>query len=82
MLLVASFRTNVVVVTALVVLLATFVVLGAGQYETHAVTDGLIKTAGWLGLLAAALAICLACAEVCDFTYGRTVLPIGPPARK
>src|SRR5271169_778332 len=67
MLLVASFRTNVVVVTALVVLLATFVVLGAGQYQTHAATDGLIKAAGWLGLVAAALAIYLACAEVCDF---------------
>ena len=39
-------------------------------------------TAGWLGLVAAALAIYLACAEVCEFTYDRAVLPLGSLARK
>ncbi len=81
MLLVASFRTNVVVVAALTFLLATLLVFGAGQYETHVATDALIKTSGWLGLVAAALAIYLACAEVCEFTYSRAVLPLGTLAR-
>jgi succinate-acetate transporter protein len=53
---------------------------GAGQYETHLATDALIKTSGWLGLVAA-LAIYLACAEVCEFTYGRAIIPLGPLAR-
>jgi len=83
MLLVASFRTNVVVVTALTALFVTLVVLGAGNYQNHAATpNALMKIGGWLGLLAAVLAVYLACAEVCEFTYGRAVLPLGPLTRK
>ncbi len=79
MLLLASFRTNVVVVAALTVLAAALFALGAGQYSA---TSGLIKAGGWLGLAAAALAMYLAAAEVCEFTYGRAVLPVGPLAKK
>jgi len=81
MLFLASFRTNVVVVSAIAVLFATLIVLGAGNYQTHTTPDTLMKIGGWLGLVAAALAIYLACAEVCEFTYGRAVLPLGPLAR-
>ncbi len=75
----ASFRTNVVVVVALADLVAVFAVLGAGNYNG---TAGLIKTGGWLGLVAAALAAYLSCAELCQATYGREVLPIGHLAKK
>ena len=78
MLLLASFRTNIVVVVAIADLLVTLLVLGIGQYSA---TSGLIKLGGWLGLVAAALAIYLALAEVCEFTYGRAVLPVGPLAK-
>ncbi len=74
----ASFRTNVVVVVALADLVATFYVLGAGQYMGN---TGLIKTGGWLGLVAAALAAYLSCAELCEASYGREILPIGHLAK-
>ena len=79
MLLLASFRTNIVVVVAIADLLVTLVLLGAGYYWAIA---GLHTAGGWLGLVAGALAIYLALAETCEFTYGRAVLPIGPLARR
>lgn len=69
----ASFRTNVVVVVALADLAATFFVLGAGNYAGSA---GLVKAGGYLGLVVAALAAYLPCAEVCEATYKRAVLPV------
>ncbi len=79
MLFLASFRTNVVVVTAIADLVVTVLALGAGNYWD---VTGLIRLGGWAGLVAAALAIYLALAETCEFTYGRAVLPIGPLAKK
>lgn len=55
--------------------------LGAGNYQARVVTDGLIKFGGWLGLVAAALALYLALGEVYEFTYGRTILPVLPLAK-
>jgi hypothetical protein len=70
---VASFRTNVLVNLALLDLVAVFLVLGIGNY---AAMDGMIKLGGYLGLLAAAGAGYLACAELCEDAYGRQVLPV------
>jgi hypothetical protein len=74
----ASFRTNVVVVAALADLVAAFAVLGFGLYAGNA---GLVKAGGWLGLVAAALAAYLSCAEMCEATYGREIFPIGHLAK-
>jgi uncharacterized protein len=75
---VASFRTNVVVVTALALLAATLFLLGAGKYGANI---DLVKAAGWLGLIAAAEAAYLSCAELCQAAYKREILPVGPLAK-
>jgi len=74
---VASFRTNVVVVVALAGLAATFFVLGAGNYGG---STGLVHAGGYLGLVVAALAAYLSCAELCEAAYKRAVLPVWPLA--
>lgn len=74
---VASFRTNVVVVVALADLVATFFVLGAGNYGG---STGLVHAGGYLGLIVAALAAYLSCAELCEAAYKREVLPVWPLA--
>ena len=75
---VASFRTNVVVVVALAGLAATFFVLGAGNYGA---STGLVHGGGYLGLIVAALAAYLSCAELCEAAYKRVVLPVWPLAK-
>jgi len=74
----ASFRTNVVVVVALAGLAATFFVLGAGNYGG---STGLVHAGGYLGLIVAALAAYLSCAELCEASYKRAVLPVWPLAK-
>jgi uncharacterized protein len=74
----ASFRTNAVVVVALAALAATFFVLGAGNYGG---SSGLVHAGGYLGLIVAALAAYLSCAELCEAAYKHTVLPVWPLAR-
>jgi succinate-acetate transporter protein len=69
----ASLRTNAVVVTALAILVVTFFFLGAGNYGAHTT---LIHWGGYFGLAAAISAFYLALAELCEFSYGRTVLPV------
>jgi len=71
----ASLRTNVIVVVALGLLVGTFFCLGAGNYGAHLT---LIHWGGYLGLAAAACAFYLALAELCEFTYGRGILPVWP----
>jgi succinate-acetate transporter protein len=71
----ASFRTNLVVVTALVFLAATLFVLGTGQYAGD---TALIKAGGYLGFIAGVEAAYLSCAELCQAAYKRWVLPIWP----
>jgi succinate-acetate transporter protein len=75
----ASLRTSVAVVTTLLLLGVTFFVLGAGNYSA---SSGLIKTGGWIGLVVAAGAFYLALAEVCEASYGRMILPLGSLAKK
>jgi uncharacterized protein len=74
----ASLRTSRVVVGALCVLVATFFLLAMGNYGAHA---GLIKVGGYTGILVAAIATYLALAELCEFSYGRAVLPVWPLAK-
>jgi uncharacterized protein len=74
----ASLRTNVIVVVALGLLVGVFFCLGAGNYGAHLT---LIHWGGYLGLAAAACAFYLALAELCEFSYGRAVIPVWPLAR-
>ncbi len=78
LILAASFRTNALVVAALADLVATFFVLGAGNWGGNLTV---VHAGGYLGLVAAALAAYLSCAEVCEATYKRSVLPVFPLAR-
>ena len=74
----ASFRTNIVVVAALADLAATFFVLGAGNWGGNLTV---VHAGGYLGLIVAALAAYLSCAEVCEASYKRSVLPVWSLAR-
>ncbi len=81
----ASLRTSIAVITTLLLLGVTFFVLGAGNYTAAVPTpaaSGLIRTGGWIGLAVAAGAFYLALAEVCEATYGRSILPLGLLAKK
>jgi len=81
----ASLRTSIAVVTTLLLLGVTFFVLAAGNYSAAVPTpaaSGLIRTGGWIGLVVAAGAFYLALAELCEATYGRPVLPLGVLAKK
>ncbi len=75
----ASFRTNIVVVAALLLLTTALFVIGVGDYTA---STGLVKTGGWIALALAAAAFYLALAEVCEASYGRKVLPVGHLAKK
>jgi succinate-acetate transporter protein len=75
----SSLRTNAVVVLALAILVAVFALLGAGNYGAHTT---LIHWGGYMGLAAAACAFYLALAELCEFSYGRSVLPVWPLAKR
>ena len=75
---IASFRTNAIVVAALLVLIGAFFTLAAGHYGGH---SDLIQIGGYLGLVAAALALYLSCAETCEASYGHSILPVWPLKR-
>ena len=74
----ASFRTNVGVVVSLGLLAATLFVLGAGNYAGNSLT---IEWGGYMGLVVAFLAAYLSCAELCEASYQRSVLPVWPLAK-
>jgi succinate-acetate transporter protein len=69
-LLAASFRTTLVTVLGISVLIATLFVLAAG------------KAGGWLGIVLAAIAFYLALAAVGQASYGREILWVGHLAKK
>ena len=66
------------VVVSLGVLAATFFVLGAGNYSGNGLT---METGGYMGLVVAFLAAYLSCAELCEASYKRSVLPVWPLAK-
>jgi succinate-acetate transporter protein len=70
-----SFRTNVVVNVALLVLAVTFFALSAGAY---AGSTGLTRTGGYLGVIVAAMAFYIALAELMEANYERPILPLWP----
>jgi hypothetical protein len=74
-----SFRTNAVVVVALVILNVTIFLLGAGNYGAHTT---MIHWGGYCGLAAAACAFYVALAELCESSYGRAVLPVWSLAKR
>jgi uncharacterized protein len=69
--LLASFRTSIVVVTTLAGLTAALFVIGAALYTASlgvvagVASSGLLQTGGWIALVVAGLAFYLALAEVC-----------------
>jgi succinate-acetate transporter protein len=75
----ASFRTSAVVVVALGTVLVTFVLLAMGNYGG---SQDIIQIAGVTGIVAAALAFYLALAELCEYSYGREVLPVWSLAKR
>ena len=83
MMFLASFRTSIVVVTALAMLTATLFVVGAALYTASVqviagiAASGLLKIGGWMAVILAGFALYLALAEVCEATYGREILPVG-----
>lgn len=76
--LLASFRTNVVVVLALAALAATLFMLGVGNYYGSGLT---VETGGYMGLATAALAAYIGLAELCEAAYKRSILPLWPLAK-
>ena len=70
----ASFRTNIAVCVALLVVVVTFFALAAGNYGAHA---GLVKLGGYLGIIAAVMAAYISFAELTEITYGRALVPLG-----
>lgn len=74
---VAALRVNVSVLLVFVFLTLTFLVLAVGDF-TGAKT--IVHTGGWIGVLTAVLAWYASAAGVINFTWKRTVLPVGPLA--
>jgi succinate-acetate transporter protein len=74
MFLLVSFQTTIATVLAPTNLLATLLLLAAGNSGGHAT---LLHIGGVTGIILAAQALYLAAAEICEYTYGRTVIPLG-----
>ena len=78
-LLAASFRTSLVTVLGISLLVATLFVLAAGNYSASATT---VKAGGWLGIVLAGVAFYLTLATVGQASYGREILWVGHLAKK
>ena len=72
--LLASFRTNLVTVLALIVLALTLFLLAAGSSFSH---GGLVEAGGYTGLVLTALAVYLSYSGLARAAYGHDVVPIG-----
>jgi succinate-acetate transporter protein len=72
--LLVSLRTNVATLIALGTLVITLVLLAAGNGSGHSAP---VRAGGVTGIILAAQALYLAAAELCQFVYGRTVIPLG-----
>ena len=75
--LLASFRTTMVLSAVFTVLFATFLVLTIG-YLAAPPNANVIKAGGWLGLVTALLAWYASAAGVTNATWGGTPLPVFP----
>jgi uncharacterized protein len=83
LMLVASVRTNGVLVAVFALLTITFFLLAIGQAGLTGLqtTNTTIKLGGWFGLATAAGAWYGALAQVTNSTFGRVVLPLFPLTR-
>jgi len=83
LMLIASVRTNGVLVAVFSLLTITFFLLAAGNAGLTGVqaTNSTIKLGGWFGLATAAGAWYGALAQVMNSTFGRVVLPLFPLTR-
>jgi uncharacterized protein len=75
---IASLRTTGAIALVFVLLAATFLLLGLGEWTT---TDSIAKAGGWVGLATAAAAWYASFAAVTNATFGRTVMPVKPLTR-
>jgi len=76
--LVAAFGLNAGLIVTFVLLLATFVLLAAGDLSGGPEeAPGIIHLAGYVGIATAIAAWYVAAADVINDTLGRTVLPVG-----
>lgn len=73
--LIASLKTDMVLVAVFALLLAAFVLLALG---IHSGNTGLEKTSGWLTLIFAVLGWYHGAGGLIAATFGRKVLPVGP----
>jgi succinate-acetate transporter protein len=72
--LIASFRTNVALITTFSLLSITFVLLALGDLTT---TPELTKVGGFVGIATAIAAWYTSFAGVVSSTFGRSILPVG-----
>jgi succinate-acetate transporter protein len=77
--LLCAFRSTVASVIALSTLTVTLFLLAAGNYGAH---TSLIHAGGYLGIVLAGMATYMGAAEICQCTYGRSVVPLGPLAKQ
>jgi succinate-acetate transporter protein len=75
---IASLRTTGAIALVFLLLAATFLVLGIGEWTT---SDGIVKAGGIIGLATAAAAWYASFAAVTNATFGRTVMPVKPLTR-
>jgi len=76
--LIAAFGTNAGLITTFVLLLATFVLLTAGDLlGGPEKAPGIIHLGGYVGIATAIAAWYVAAADVINDTFGRTILPVG-----
>jgi succinate-acetate transporter protein len=74
MFLLVSFRTTIASMLALTNLVATLLLLAAGNYGGHAT---LLHIGGVTGMILAGQALYMAAAEISEYAYGESVLPLG-----
>jgi uncharacterized protein len=72
---VAAVRTNMAVLVVFVLLTITFFLLAIGEF---AGSEGWHKLGGWIGILTAIAAWYASFATVANFTFKRTLMPVGP----
>jgi succinate-acetate transporter protein len=74
MFLLVSFRTTIASMLALTNLVATLLLLAAGNYGGH---QTLLHIGGVTGMILAGQALYMAGAEISEYAYGESVLPLG-----
>ena len=79
MFLLVSLRTTVATVLALINLVVTLTLLAVGNYGGSATA---LQIAGITWIVLAGQALYMAAAEICEYTYGRTVVPLGKLGEK